>query len=848
MKINFTPTLLALLLCIGAQAAHADTILFPATDSSKPSDTNKGVLVEQGRKSILLKMQCTDSKTGDPLPDCWPLQSGTPSITFGGKSISCPIGPSPAVNNCSSTIVPFVTGDPEDTFEILYNSDFPQNTQVMVTVADAKGSNGLNEDTRCSTNPPEQDCIVTFITGNDIPRANTDLELVFDVSGSMSLPATDTDTTNSRIQRLQVAADAMLASYKQNTILGDQLGAVTFSTTATSLTPGMPNFISGFDPAAVDNVQTMIDALVPTDSTAIGLGLTTAKNMGFDADASGNAKWVILFSDGEQNIPAPSGDLAATSNGNTGQVTVAGQTYSTGTNKIADHGQISICPVTAGLQTSNGFVLQQAIANAVCNGQNAYVGMSQDFVSYFQQFITTILKGDKFEISRDLTSTVNETPSVTFLGNSRDLSFTINLTYAPVSILLSPAKLGTRASITDAYTLIAPDGRVVPVTPVLFGTGSVAKINLPVFMDKPLNTRGQWKVVFNPAAFATPDFHLVVINDNPTINTTFTSLGNDIGTGEPLAVEATVLDGQRPLTNAVVTVDVSGPNFGLGNVLSTTTATASLPEIGGDDPGSAGAQKLLMLANDPANAQLFGVKSLPSQTLRFCRPEKDDDDYDHRYGHDYDRDRDPRYDQDRDGDHDNDYDRDHDHDHRYDHDRDHDHHGRPEACPRPHHSKSSALAASAAAASPANDVYQTIFTNSALEGHYFFTFHVSGNSAGNGPFERTWKLSVFVRPKAFGPNTPILVESVSQGSDGIMAQLRVAPHDRLNNFVGPGYDGALEIVSGEQHFPFTTDNLDGSYEIANILTVPGNSKVTLRVLGTDVKTIDLAKVQPGQTL
>jgi hypothetical protein len=82
---------------------------------------------------------------------------------------------------------------------------------------------------------------------------------------------------------------------------------------------------------------------------------------------------------------------------------------------------------------------------------------------------------------------------------------------------------------------------------------------------------------------------------------------------------------------------------------------------------------------------------------------------------------------------------------------------------------------------------------------------------------------------------------------GIIATLRVTPKDRLGNFIGPGYDGALAFTNGARTFPFVVDGLDGSYAF-RVQTAPGNSKLVLRALGLAVKTIDLAGAVAGTTL
>ena len=790
MMIKRTSLALVALLALTVMPAGAADVIYPFTDASTPSTNNVGVLVEQGRKGILLRMQCLDQNNVQQ-NDCWPLASGNPSIAInGGAPIACTPGLSPAANACGYVIGAFM--DPNvDVFKIVYNGNFAANAAIDVTVANATGNAGTTESTCPNANDPG--CTLHFTIGNDTPRRNTSTELIFDISGSMGLPATQTDTTHTRIQRLIEAANAFLQTYQQHTMLGDELGAVVFSTTASSLTPGVPNFVSGADPTQVDTkVQGPIDTQVPTNTTAIGDGLTTTKTVGFDADTeTGNTKWAILFTDGEQNVPPPSGNVSATT-GATSQVSVGGTPYSTGTNKLANAGQITICPVTAGLQTSTGFLLQQQIADALCNSQNGYVGMPGDFTTYFQQLFTTVLVGDKLEISRDIASSAATTPTVTFLGNARDLSFTITLTHAP-------------AAERAGYSLIAPDGTVVPFVARRFAGGSVAKIPLPAVVGKKrIATQGQWKVVFNPATFGNaPDYHLIVVNDNPTISTTFTTLGTDLGTGDPLQVQATVLDRGKPLPNATVTVDISGPDFGLGNFLSKTAGRGDLPNMRGDDPGPGGRRKLLILANDPENSKYFGNSPRPPVKLHYCKPEKSKS-------------------------------------------------TEPDDCGKTV-PVATAIAGSVfplPAGLPASGgVYTGTFSKSTLEGHYFFTFHAKGNSAGNGPFERTWKVALFVRPKAYGPNTPILVEQLEgDPQSGFFAQLRVTPHDRLGNFIGPGYDGALELINGKQPFPFTTDNLDGSYEFIRVRTAPGDSKLTLRAVGQNVKTIDLAGAKPGQTL
>jgi hypothetical protein len=596
---------LAIMLVTVTHALAAD-ILYPNVAGSHPSADNANTPVEQGRKGILLTMQCLEPSTFAPKDTCWPLASGTPSLSInGGAAITCSMGLSPAPNACGYAIGRASAADPFiDTFRMVYNANFPSNASVAVTVTGATGNAGSAESTTCPSDPL---CTLHFTTGSNTPRQTTSAELVFDISGSMSQLTVPGGTTQ-RIAALKKAAKVFIESYQPKTMLGDKLGAVFFSTDATSVPAGTPNFVAGLDTTAVNNLWNQINAQVPTNATAIGKALQLANTNGFAADAgSTNAKWAFLFTDGIQNVPP---DVSVSGP----QLQVGGAAYSTSAGAEPASGQIWVCPITAGRMTAPGFTLLQNIANAFCNGQNTYINSaSEDFAiadlqSGFVQRFATMLHGDKFEISRDITSTVTATPEVRFLANALDKSLEIILTYDPRA---------ERAS----YRLIAPDGTEVPLQPRRFGGGNVANIEFPVMVGtKKIATEGEWKIVFIRETFgqAPLNYHLMVVNDNPTISTAFKATGTDFGTGDPLTLRATILDDGRPIPDATVTATVAGPAAALGDALSRARVSSEIPNLQGDIPGSAGARKLLSLYNDREAARLFGTRPLPSLTLSFC--------------------------------------------------------------------------------------------------------------------------------------------------------------------------------------------------------------------------------------
>jgi hypothetical protein len=771
MKRFFRTSLMSVALCAAfAGAAQADT-LYPQLNSSIPANMLTGVAVEQGKKGLLYHFGCFDAGS-NPVNTCWPVVTGG-SVTLtvpapGPGQLTCAHTASPAPNACGYVIGNFLGTGNADTIKVYYNTLFPVTlNNITVNVDGATGSGGSTE---AACTPAT--CLLTFASGNNTPRQNTSTELVFDISGSMASPAVPAGST-SRIDALKSAAQSFFAAWQQKAMLGDKLGDVFFSTTAAAFPAAVPNLVAGQDAAQTNTLLAQINAQVPTASTAIGAGLQLANTNGFAADPAPNPrKYVLLFTDGEQNIPAPNGNVTVAGT----QVQIGGAAYGPG---------INVCPITAGNLTAPGFALQQNIANASCNHQNAYIqGTNQTFVladlqTYFTQLVATMLQGDKYEISKDVQGHLKTAPEVTFLGNGLDLSTTILIHHHP--------RLQTLR-----FRLYAPDGTEVNVDGRTrqFNGGSVTEIAYPLFVGKKkISPQGSWKIVFAPELLATADFpddyHVIVMVDNPKIATTFQPLTSDAGTGDPLSVRATLRDGASKLLNAVVTAEVSGPNVGMGNALSKYNGQGTAPSLGADTPNSAGLRKLSALYNDPSQAKLFGLSGLPMIAL-----------------------------------------------------------------------KDMAL----------SGVYNGALNKAAVEGHYFFTFHARGKSAGNGEFERTWKTTVFVRPKPDAVKTSVRVLAVGTNNGIISATLRVTPQDKYGNLLGPGYDNAIVFreacappnasVRETEHgkpclikdYRFAADGLDGSYTYRVQLYPADHGKLALLVLGKAVKTIDLTGAAVGKAL
>ncbi len=103
MTGRFTAALAAALAAtlMAASAAGAASQIYPNTGGSRPASDTTNVLVEQGKKGIVLTMQCLDAGGTIPQNDCWPLVNGTPAISIGAApATTCANTLSPPAGGC----------------------------------------------------------------------------------------------------------------------------------------------------------------------------------------------------------------------------------------------------------------------------------------------------------------------------------------------------------------------------------------------------------------------------------------------------------------------------------------------------------------------------------------------------------------------------------------------------------------------------------------------------------------------------------------------------------------------------------------------------------------------------
>ena len=630
--------------------------------SQPPNSTMGNVPVEKGKRSgLFLRFKCVGaiSQTVSPANKdvCFPISSSMSTVvkvTFNPSSVTPTVIPCHPTDilpgTCSYSLVDVrgsstgcgplgkerCPGSPTcglggnqpctDTVRIVFNGDLPTTTtveyRVGTTLTAGDGVTGRGGEIENGTKS------VSFATIGT-PLNTVSLELVFDISGSMDLPAVPGGTTK-RIDALKSSAQVLFGILNAYALPGDKLGAVFFSTTANpNATPTSAPSCSGMlttnlkgadDPNNVALVAGSVNGQNPTFSTSIGAGLQSA-DCGFVREPSPqNAnKQILLFSDGEQNTP-PNVQVVGSAVKVSDNAGANFTTYPSNSATLCTMGQvpcIRICPVTAGRLTAPGFALQDSIAVAACAGSNASIRSAADtfaqadLETFFAQSLTTIVTSDKLEMVADTVGTVSRGNTLIekFLGASNDVRMTIVLSWSG----------GTDNDRILPFQLKAPDGTNIDLPHrTTFGRNvSFTTLPFPLFQSgSEVGQKGEWQVVINGNLIHSPSvrYHLLVMADNPTLASEFSINAQDIGTEEHIPIQVKLIDNGAPVLNATAQVQLMGPSNSQGNVLSNTPAlSASSP---GSDPASTkGQAKLNALYSDPANASLFADKSLPTLTL-----------------------------------------------------------------------------------------------------------------------------------------------------------------------------------------------------------------------------------------
>ena len=609
MRVSRKPLIAAAvltLLCAQAAPSVAASFLqYQALASDPPDESPPSTprLREKGRKGIAVRFGIVNEfgvsvpgvfTIAVPGPPAQPV-SLTIDMDAGTPPLICTATETPAPNQCGY-VVSGAPGGSVDTVKVFFNGDLPAEKKVRVSVANVTAS-GMTQD----PNP----ALLHFATGSTAPRLPVSTALVFDVSGSMSSPAVPGAST-SRMVALQQAAGFVLDSLPGHVMLGDRLGVTYFNNQATEGTLA-PAHVT----ANIDAVRNSIAGRTPTGSTSIGAGLKLANSAGFASD-SNTRKFVLLFSDGDQNA-SPRVDQTPSTCSAGPSLKVGGAAYPAG---------ISVCPITTGVLTACGFKLQQSIGIAACNGNYLHIPTgSETFAQtsanmFFAQTLNSALIGDKLEIVREILGTVDPAspPTENFRANAGDIAMTLLVAW--------PELPRTARGVGPAMRLHAPDGTEVDIAPYTrVRPGSqVTSLHFPLRQSNAfIDPAGEWRITFDPlpgSSEVRPRYQVIVVTDSPVLASEARAQANDPGTGEPIPLEVRLTDAGTPIPGATVVAHVVGPENGLGDSLARAETQRDLPSSGaGDAFGSPARAKLNELLQRPDFIAQLKEKDLNTVTL-----------------------------------------------------------------------------------------------------------------------------------------------------------------------------------------------------------------------------------------
>jgi len=368
------------------------------------------------------------------------------------------------------------------------------------------------------------------------PAITRDVMMVFDRSGSMSLPGT---SGLAKIEEARAAASLFVQLVRAGT--GNRVGLVSFSTTASSpvdfglsdVSAANKNTLIGPSPFT----SGIVGGLTPGGSTTIGGGLNSAYTQ---LTSGANPRNVLLFTDGLQNTPP----IVNPTDASPGGVTVDVIGYGTPAN--LDGAMLTTLAATHGGQyvlADTNLKLQKFFALAFGNIFEAGLLMDPEY---------SLPAGQQAAVPVSFNVCEEETLTVVVGWDNRDAQLLIRVT-TPLGAIITSASPGVDSSSALTWTFL--------------------RIPLPQSGERD----GAWQVtVFRPAirdpelSEPSPEVHYfisVVASGGATLrrlpDATRYFTGDTIN---PL-VGLQYLQGGMP-PNPKIQVTVTCPNVSVGNLLS----------------------------------------------------------------------------------------------------------------------------------------------------------------------------------------------------------------------------------------------------------------------------------------
>jgi von Willebrand factor type A domain-containing protein len=521
------------------------------------------------------------------------LADGTPDAdliwnAFAGHGIACAAAAPPVFTTCVPPAVPALTATPgagqvdlswtavagATSYKIYRNeigcgSGYTPIADVMAPTTiytDTSVANGVTYYYRVQTVGSSDTCLSGFSTCQTAtpvaPLIPANIYMVLDQSGSMS--GSTSAAGEKKIDALHDAGQMVVDLVDDYATDGFRLGAVSFSTTVTG-NSGLKDLSIA---AEKTSLQTFINGLVPTNLTAIGLGINGA--ISALPPGSPNQKVVMLLSDGIQNV-APNLDLKAPPPG----AAVGG---------VALPSDVQFYTVALGSNIQDDLFDDLATAGGIPGFY--YSGGTPEIQSNFAFWIAGVLGLDP---AGPFAPGGSAFAPVAQSSPGGETHYHVNKTARRVTFLVNWPDKGNNLQ----FELQTPVGLIHPPATSFHPAQGYAEytVQFPLRGHGPSDHVGEWVVNITNNPQQLPS-HTYALFDDPVLNLQYKTGSDDPAAGQPLPLEARVFENGAPISGLTVQATLDGPGQGVGEALSASNVSPASPA---GDPGSAAERKLATL-------------------------------------------------------------------------------------------------------------------------------------------------------------------------------------------------------------------------------------------------------------
>jgi von Willebrand factor type A domain-containing protein len=420
-----------------------------------------------------------------------------------------------------------------------------------------------------------------------IIKESFDVVFVLDRSGSMGGSSKVTPPATDRWDALKTGVNNFTPMITSAAGAGSRFGLTLFASSVLT-NNSFPGGLTAIGANLANDVNTELGSQSPSGATAMGPGLKNG--MGKMTDAA-RPRVVVLFTDGEQNVPP--------------EVNLDGCTFSDATtvNPTCPAGAGTVKIVTVGIGSPEGNYLTTLQQLAHQNrGKVIITGNGADFISppgdcmgdptaAFGCAIAPALSGSSPQVVASASGTLAGTVTLPFeLDRSLEqllIQISVNRKFERQQLLQILAGVRVTQNGSDVTSMFQP---------VIVGNFTNSMLLRGVFKGK---SEGSYTVDMKAPAGISPalEYRTTAFADDHRLDLDWRVNPTTPRAGEPFEPTVSLTWLSRPVTDAAVEAIILKPGDDLGDLLAKDPRTVRLQE--GPEAGSPGLQKYLELLKDP---------------------------------------------------------------------------------------------------------------------------------------------------------------------------------------------------------------------------------------------------------